>query len=294
MEGYIKDYRQELGSTVWVMGPMYHRVWQFLKYSVNHSECKIPMRDGTFLIIESGQLLTSYRAIAEQIGWYERGIFKIPNVKTIKDICDWLEIQDMIKIEHGKSNREYTLVTLVNWSKYQDEYYMKVTEDKQEINSKETQEKQSADINNNVNNDNNIYINNTCYASAEKPKGGGAQSKTGKGEYTKDFEEFWSHYPRRIEKKKAFNAWNARIKQGAVPKDMIFACINYSKFCEVEAKEDQYIKHASTFLNKDEPYKEYIDYFPLGEIKKSNQQKTANYKNTQTTVSNAGAYMAID
>lgn len=291
MEGYIKDYRQELGSDVWLMGPIYHRVWQYLKYSANHSEGRIPMRDGTFVLLEPGQLLSSYRAIAEQVGWYERGIFKTPNVKTVKEVCDWLQKQEMIKIQHGKSNREYTLITLVNWGKYQDKEYMKVTEDKQTINSEETESKQSADINNNDNN-NNIYINNTCDTSAEKPKVGGAQSKTGKGEYTKEFEEFWSHYPRRIEKKKAFNAWNARIKQGAIPKDMIFAAINYSKCCEVNVTEEKFIKHPSTFLGKDEPFREYIDLFLLDKYKKP--QQATSVKENQTTVSNAGAYVAIE
>jgi hypothetical protein len=46
--GFIKDWRQELESDIWLMPPMYHRVWQWIKYSVNHSTGKIPNKDGTF------------------------------------------------------------------------------------------------------------------------------------------------------------------------------------------------------------------------------------------------------
>lgn len=134
MKGYIKDFRKELKSDIWLMPPLYHRVWQYLKYMANHKENKIPMKDGTFLEIKPGQHLTSIRTIAEDVGWYERGIFKKPNPKTISSILDWLEKQKMIRIERGKSNRQYTLITLINWDLYQ------VIED--ESNSQETVRKQ--------------------------------------------------------------------------------------------------------------------------------------------------------
>lgn len=287
MEGYIKDYRQELQCDVWLMSPLYHRVWQYLKYTVNHAESKIPMKDGNFINIRPGQKLTSYRAIAQDVGWYEREIFKVPNVKTIKEICDWLEKQYMIKIEHGESNNKYTLITLVNWGKYQDKDAVKVTENKQSINSEETESKQSADINKNVKNDknvNNIYNNiHTCDAPAEKPTGseeGGAQSekRTGKGGYTQEFEEFWSHYPKRVEKQKAFRCWTARINKKVNPKDMIFAAINYTKHCEANVTEQRYIKNPSTFLGPDEPYKDYINYFPLQSVNQAKKNNTSHGK----------------
>lgn len=129
------------------MPPLYHRVWQYLKYKVNHKENKIPMRDGSFLTVKPGQHLTSIRSISDNIGWYERGVFKAPNPKTISSILDWLVKQNMIKIHRGEGNRQYTLITLSNWDSYQ------VYED--ESNSKETVSKQSMDINKNDKNDKN-------------------------------------------------------------------------------------------------------------------------------------------
>jgi len=149
VKGYIKDFRKELQSDIWMMPPLYHRVWQYLKYKVNHKANKIPMTDGTFLEVEPGQHLTSIRNISNDVGWYERGVFKSPNPKTISSILEWLEKQEMIKIDRGKGNRQYTLITLSNWDSYQSK--------EDESNSKETASKQSLDINKNDKNDKNEF-----------------------------------------------------------------------------------------------------------------------------------------
>lgn len=112
---------------------------------------------------------------------------------------------------------------------------------------------------------------------AEKPsdsentaEDGGAQSakrKTGKDEYTQEFEEFWAHYPRKIEKKSAFRTWKTRIKEGVSAKDMIQAANNYAQYCTQQKTEPRYIKHASTFLGPDKPFSDFIKGVPETEIK---------------------------
>jgi hypothetical protein len=103
---------------------------------------------------------------------------------------------------------------------------------------------------------------------AEKPSDteeeGGAQSsvKTGKDGYTPEFEEFWDHYPRKVEKKRAFRAWKARLREGVKPETLIQACKNYAVYCTRQGIEQRYIKHASTFLGPDKPYEEYINGIP--------------------------------
>jgi hypothetical protein len=119
MQGYIKDHRKELSSDIWLMPPLYHRVWQWLKYQVNHNDAEIPMSDGTKLRIRKGQHLTSVRKIARGIGWYERGIWEEPNPKTIDSVLKWLKNNNMITISKGRGNRQYTLITILNWEVYQ-------------------------------------------------------------------------------------------------------------------------------------------------------------------------------
>ena len=121
------------------------------------------MRDGSFLTIQAGQHLTSVRDIAKNIGWYEGVKWQEPNPKTVSTILTWLEKQDMIRVDRGKGNRQYTLITLVNWDSYQ------VNE--VEGNSKETGREHPADINKNdkecIKNDKDIAAANNAHATED-------------------------------------------------------------------------------------------------------------------------------
>ncbi|WP_156158264.1 hypothetical protein [Gordoniibacillus kamchatkensis] len=112
-----------------------------MKYKVNHDAAEIPMRDGSRFKLEPGQHLTSIRAIAKGVGWYEGRVWKEPNPKTIDTIIRWLEKSEMIRVDRDKGNKGYTLISLINWAFYQTETVSS--------NNKVTIEKQSVDINNN-------------------------------------------------------------------------------------------------------------------------------------------------
>lgn len=146
MQGYIKDHRKELNSDIWEMPPLYHRVWQWLKYKANHEDASIPMSDGTKFVVRKGQHLTSVRNIAQGVGWYEGMVRKEPNPKTISTILDWLVKNNMIEIDRGRGNRQYTLITIVNWEFYQGSDGGGVTADGEA-------RKQQTDINKNEKND---------------------------------------------------------------------------------------------------------------------------------------------
>ena len=141
-QGWIKDYRKEIDSDIWVMPPLYLKVWQYLKYMANHQTSTIPMTDASKETIERGQHLTSYRTIARKVAYYENRVYKEPNAKTIKKILEWLEKNNMIKLEHGSGNRQYTKITIVNYELYQCREEEQVTEKKHESNTKVTPEKQ--------------------------------------------------------------------------------------------------------------------------------------------------------
>lgn len=141
MAGWIYDFRQELESNIWLMPPMYHRVWQWIKYSVNHSDFGIPNKDGSTTIIKAGQRATSYRQIAKGVGYYEGKSWREPNVKTIKSILDWMVKQKMITLE---GNTEGTIITVEKWELYQKEF---VKGNTKRITSA-TPEKHLADTNN--------------------------------------------------------------------------------------------------------------------------------------------------
>jgi hypothetical protein len=146
--GWIKDYRQELDSDIWMMPPLYHRVWQWIKYKVNHEDGYVPLRDGGRQEVLKGQHMTSIRQIAQGVGWYEGRKWKEPNPKTIRAILKWLEQQGMITITTFRGNNGYTLLTVVNWEIYQSK--------NDEGNNEHPFEKQRTDINKNDKNDKNL------------------------------------------------------------------------------------------------------------------------------------------
>lgn len=79
--------------------------------------------------------------------------------------------------------------------------------------------------------------------------------------YSNEFEQFWSFYPRKVDKKKAYKAFNTAIKKHSL-ETIVEGTKKYAK--SVKGKEAQYIKHAATFLNNES----FIDgYEEVQEVK---------------------------
>lgn len=83
-------------------------------------------------------------------------------------------------------------------------------------------------------------------------------SKEGeKGRYTPIFEEFWSIYPRKREKKDAFSKWKELTK--AQKDEVILATPNYAEEMKINEIESNFIKLPKTFLNpKKERWKDFL------------------------------------
>ncbi|WP_143474367.1 hypothetical protein [Proteiniborus sp. DW1] len=156
------------------------RTFERLIIEANHQDAEIPYKEkGSKVtgkkLIQRGERLTSVRDICNWIAWYERGKLKIPNPKTVQEILDWLEANDMIFIYGEKGNRTETHYKIVNYNDYQKKDSEEVTEEKQFGNSSETEKQQSLDTNKNdkecIKNDKNDKedINTTCVDSEESP-----------------------------------------------------------------------------------------------------------------------------
>ncbi len=78
----------------------------------------IPFRDGSRVKVGEGERITSLRQIAEGVGYYENGVWKVPHVETIRRILQWLEGEQMISL--GR-DRRYTHLKVLNWGVYQGE-----------------------------------------------------------------------------------------------------------------------------------------------------------------------------
>ena len=119
MQGWIKDYRKELESDIWSMPPLYHRIWQYLKYKVNHEPRYLPSQNGKIYIGE-GETITSLRQIAENVAWVENKAIRVPAAETIRKVLSWLAEENMIT---RTSDTRGTRIKVVNYSIYQGNGY---------------------------------------------------------------------------------------------------------------------------------------------------------------------------
>lgn len=75
--------------------------------------------------------------------------------------------------------------------------------------------------------------------------------------YTDDFEIAWSEYPQRAggnSKSDAFKAWNARLREGHKPEDMIAGVKRYRLFCDAaERTGTAFVKQAASFFGPSDP-----------------------------------------
>jgi len=75
------------------------------------------------------------------------------------------------------------------------------------------------------------------------------QSKPNKKQnYASEFQIFWDSYPRKDEKKPSYAAWQARLKEGYTPEQILLATKNYLVKCKADKTEQRFIKMAKTFL----------------------------------------------
>ena len=94
---------------------------------------------------------------------------------------------------------------------------------------------------------------------AEKSSKVAKAKKSNSNGYTPEFEEFWLYYPRKIDKQDAFNKWRAILKEGEFDADMlIISARNYAIYVQNNENANKYIKHATTFFNK-QSFRDFID-----------------------------------
>lgn len=84
------------------------------------------------------------------------------------------------------------------------------------------------------------------------------EKKKKSGGYTPDFEEFWASYPRKVDKGMAYKKYQTRVKDGFSPEQLLEAAKAYARECVSRKTEQQYIKHAKTFLGDATPFVDYI------------------------------------
>ncbi|WP_240656186.1 helix-turn-helix domain-containing protein [Pantoea dispersa] len=85
-------------------------------------------------------------------------------------------------------------------------------------------------------------------------------SRTGKQDYSPEFETAWQAYPKRSggnPKPSAWKAWSARIREGVKPADMLAGVQRYAGYITATGKAGtEYVKQAATFFGPDHHFTE--------------------------------------
>jgi len=222
--GYVKSWRQELESDIWLMPPMYYRVWTFLLKEVSWASNTIPTVHNFSIHVNPGQGFFSVSAIADGVAWFERNSRKKPNKKTILVILKWLEFNSMICRE---SNRDGTFITICNWGKYQQDKKAKVT---QVAPHKEPQ----------------VAPHSVHTKEVKEVK---EVKKTTSVQYTEKFEQFWKEYPRKIGKKKAFISWKKQNCDNGKFSQIMSSLDSFKRSDQWTKNNGQFIPHGVTWVN---------------------------------------------
>jgi hypothetical protein len=209
--------------------------------------------------VKRGSFITSEIKLMERWGWSK---------EKLRRYLKLLESDGMIV---KKSDHKKTVITIVKYEDFQGDDSK--SDHEQTASRPPTDHERDTNKNDkNVKNDKEIYMSAPSGADVCDLPDGAQSKKTGKGqkktpaeksgEYTQEFEQFWSIYPRKAEKKRAFNKWSARLKEGVGAIDLINAARSYAAYCRNNGTEEKYIKHAATFLGPDKPYEEYLARIP--------------------------------
>lgn len=140
--GYIKIHRKMLDNPVVMKDSDHVTVWLYLLLNAAHASYSV-IFNGKRISLQPGQLITGRRKIAEFTG---------VNESKVKRILNDFKIDQQIDQQSCSQN---TLITVVNWHKYQ----ISDQQNDQRVTNERPTSDQRVTTNNNINNINNINNN---------------------------------------------------------------------------------------------------------------------------------------
>jgi len=212
--------------------------------------------------LESNEQLPSVRELANQFNWHrskvDRFIFKLHSMGCVKKDINHVTEQKSRhlpnKKSEGGSHKSGLTETLTeqksrHFAKQSDFDAQKLVEEKACIvlNNKsniiESNNIKSNNIKSNINKSNNIKSNtsNNSLICSKKVQNENLALIS--------FESFWKEYPRKVAKHKAKLAYMRALKRSKDSEAMLLGLRAYVAKCESDGTEDQFIQHASTWLN---------------------------------------------
>ena len=215
MDGWLKLYRSILDSAVFQDAEVL-KVWIWLLCNVAFEQHDTVCY-GKVIHLKPGQIATGRKKIAQCTDLNENKVYRALTVlKSLGNV----EI---------KATNKYSIITVVNWDKYQDENG-KRTANEQQANSKTTAEEQQ---------DN----------SKRTQHKNGKNGKKEKNIYICSFfQSVWDEYPKKLGKNKVTKAAMKQLEEAGI--DTVMEAVRrYVEKIKMDGTEEKYIMHGSTFFN---------------------------------------------
>lgn len=208
---YIKLYRRTLKNRVVTKDAHHLAIWVWLLMKA----CKFPTEvdfGGDVITLKPGQYTTGRKEIAEALSVNESKVYRV---------LKRFESEHLIE---QRTDRQCTLITIVQWDKYQEDE--QPTE--QQVNNERTTNEQRV---------------NTNKESKERKKVNNIVQET-----EKEFDLLWNMYPKKSGRKDALRHYKAAKKQGVTFAEVRDGIIAYKNYIEKTGTEKQFIKMGSTFF----------------------------------------------
>ena len=243
--GWFKFHRQIFDNPICTKDSEHFFVWCYLLTEAQHEDGKRALFQNKEIVLERGQLLKTVTEIANDLHIKEMKVYRILKL---------LENEKQIVKQTSNKN---TLITVLNWEKYQS---CEKQNEKQMKNECKTDVKPSyynKECKNERMKEDNICSNSDDLNETEKPKKKKPKlTEEESEELVKNFEIIYNIYPKKVGKASGFKVYkqwlNGRNIDGTriklTNRQMWYAIAKYKQYIEKEEMEPQYIKQFDTFM----------------------------------------------
>ena len=145
-QGYIKLYRQITDTPVWADSDKL-KLWLMCLMKATHDE-KTQVVGNQIIELKAGQFITGRSALSDE---FNRDVKKDRRVDGLT-LFRWLSFFEKMEMLNIKKTNKYSLVTVLNWDKYQGQR----TSNEQQLNNKRTSNEQQLNTNKNDKNVKNV------------------------------------------------------------------------------------------------------------------------------------------
>ncbi len=138
-QGYIKLYRQITDTPVWADSDKL-KLWLMCLMKATHDE-KTQVVGNQIIELKAGQFITGRAALSDE---FNRDVKKDRRVDGLT-LFRWLNLFEKMEMLNIKKTNKYSLITVLNWDKYQGQR----TSNEQQLNNKRTSDEHQLNTNKN-------------------------------------------------------------------------------------------------------------------------------------------------